>query len=345
MNMKEIQCAVNPVCGNMDFYKMDKEKVKNPLNIAIVGGGPAGMEASRWAIMRGHKPTIFEKNAELGGAILGCCLVPGKDKMKWYADWIRNEIADLGVDVKMEHVPTAEELKKFDVVLNATGAVSYIPEVNGKKDRVVPMEEAFACPKSTCEFYPKGSKRKNRKLGEKVIVWGDHYGAADLVAFLGAAGKDITVVTDRREFGSSVEVIHMYVLRKRMNQGDAEALHSKPFKYPVKVMESSTVHYIGEKEVQIIDGSLNKTTLEVDDIVTCNTRTNDEMAKVFKKVEAAGVPVVTVGDAKKPRNLYSAVKEGASFILYLDPDNAVTNANGALLDDLPLDAKRHLGFE
>jgi 2,4-dienoyl-CoA reductase-like NADH-dependent reductase (Old Yellow Enzyme family) len=345
MNMKEIQCTINPICGNMDFYKMDKEKVKNPLNIGIVGGGPAGMEASRWAIMRGHNPTIFEKSDELGGAILGCCLVPGKDKMKWYADWIRKEIADLGVDVKMKHVPNVEELKKFDVVLNATGAVSYIPEVNGKKDRVVLMEEAFACPKSTCEFYPKGSNRKNRKLGEKVIVWGDHYGAADLVAFLGAAGKDITVVTDRREFGSSVEVIHMYVLRKRMEQGDAEALHSKPFKYPVKLMESSTIYYIGEKEAQIIDGSLKKTTLEVDDIVTCNTRPNDEMAKVFKEVEAAGIPVVTAGDAKKPRNLYAAVKEGASFILYLDPDNAVTNSNGALLDDLPLDTKRHLGFK
>ena len=59
------------------------------------------------------------------------------------------------------------------------------------------------------------------------------------VTALAAMGKDVTVVTDRKEFGSSVEVIHMYVMRKRFAQGDAEALESKPYKYPVKVLENS----------------------------------------------------------------------------------------------------------
>jgi len=219
-----------------------------------------------------------------------------------------------------------------------------VPEVNGLKERVVPMEEAFACPKTSCEFYPEGSGRKNRKLGEKVIVWGDHYGAADLVAFLGAAGKDVTVVTDRKEFGSSVEVIHMYVLRKRMAQGDAEALSSRPYKYPVKVFESSLISHIGEKEVQVVDKNLNTTVVEADDIVTCYTRSNTALADVFAKVEAAGIPVITVGDAKRPRNLHAAVKEGATFSITLDPDYCVTNPNGELLNDLPIDVKKQLGF-
>jgi hypothetical protein len=244
----------------------------------------------------------------------------------------------------MKHVPTVEELKGYEVVLNATGAVSYVPEVMGLKEKVVSMEEAFSCPKATCEFYPKGSRRKGVKLGEKVIIWGDHYGAADLVAFLGAAGKDVTVVTDRKEFGSSVEVIHMYVLRKRMAQGDAEALHSKPYKFPVKVFQSSTLYNIGEKEVKIIDKNLNITTIPADDIVTCYTKSNTALAAIFEKVEAAGIPVVTVGDAKSPRNLHAAIKEGASFILQLDPDTCVKNPNGALLDKLPMDVKVQLGF-
>jgi thioredoxin reductase len=264
--------------------------------------------------------------------------------MKWYADWLRHEIRDMGIEVKMEHEPTLEELKKYEVVLNATGAVSYVPDVIGLKDRVVPLEEVFACPKTTCEFYPKDSGRKNRKLGEKVIVWGDHYAAADLVAFLGAAGKDVTVVTDRKEFGSSVEVIHMYVLRKRMAQGDAEALHSRPYKYPVKVFESSTLYEIGKKEVKIIDGNLNVTAIEADDIVTCYTKSNTALADIFEKVDAAGIPVITVGDAISPRNLHAAVKEGASFSLALDPDHCIKNPNNALIDDLPIDVKEQLGF-
>jgi hypothetical protein len=264
--------------------------------------------------------------------------------MKWYADWLRYEVRDLGVDVKMEHEPTFKELKEYEVVLNAIGAVSYVPDVHGAADKIVSLEEAFACPKSSCEFYPQGSNRTNKKLGEKVIIWGDHYGAADLVAFLGAAGKDITVVTDRKEFGSSVEVIHMYVLRKRMDQGDAEALSSRPYKYPVKVLQSSTLSFIGEKEATVIDNFMNKTTVEFDDIVTCYTRPNTAMDDIYEKLQAEGIPVVTVGDAKSPRNLHAAVKEGATFAVNLNPDHCVANPNGALLDELPMDVKNQLGY-
>jgi len=339
-----IQCAINPICGNMDFYKMDKTIAAHPLKVAIVGGGPAGMEAARWLVLKGHKPTIFEKKAEMGGAILGCCLTPGKEKMKWQADWMRGEIRDLGVDVKMCHVPTFEELKGYDVVLNATGAVSYVPEVNGMKEKVVPLESAFACPKVNCDFYPKDSGRKPAKLGEKVVVWGDHYGAADLVAYLGSIGKDVTVVTDRKEFGSSVEVIHMYVLRKRMEQGDAEALSSKPFKYPVKIYQNATLYNVSVGEVKIIEGSNKITTIAADDVVTCYTRPNDEMNDVFEKLQGAGIPVFTVGDAKSPRNLHAAIKEGAAFAVQLNSENFVMNPNGAFVDELPLDAKKQLGF-
>ena len=338
MAKKNIACAINPICGDLEFYKMDKSRAKKSLKIGIVGGGPGGMEAARWAVMKGHIPTIFEREAELGGAILGCCLVPGKDKMKWHADWMRNEVRDLGVDVRMGHEPAFEELKEYDIVLNATGAVSYVPEVNGLADKVVPLEHAFACPKVTCEFYPKESGRRPVKLGEKVVVWGDHYGAADLVAYLGAIGKDVTVVTDQKEFGSSVEVIHMYVLRKRMAQGDAEALSSKPYKYPVKVFESARLYSIGGNEVKVIDKSMNITTIPADDVVTCYTKPNTGMSAVFDQLEASGTPVVTIGDAKSPRNLHAAIKEGAQFVLQLSPDHLMKNANGALIDDLPLDA-------
>jgi thioredoxin reductase len=59
------------------------------------------------------------------------------------------------------------------------------------------------------------------KIGEKVLIWGDHYAAADTAAYLASIGKDVTIVTENRKFGSTVDVIHMYVLRKRFTQTDA----------------------------------------------------------------------------------------------------------------------------
>ncbi len=328
MAKKEIGCAINPACGHMEFDEM--KAAATPLNVAIVGGGPAGMEAARVATVRGHKVTLFEKTGELGGAILGCCMAPGKEKMKWYADWIRNQVKELNVDVRLHTCPGVEELKGYDIVLNATGASSYAPECIGK-ERVVPFEEAIACPKVNCPYHPKD--RTMRRIGEKVLVWGDHYAAVDTVTALAAMGKDVTVVTDRKEFGSSVEVIHMYVMRKRFAQTDAEALESKPYKYPVKVIENSTVYSIEEGKVVVMDKNFNRTELEIDDVVTCHTRSNTAL---FDELCAAGVPVINAGDSKSPRNLHAAVFEGALFGLKLE-EKLLMNSNHSVIDNLPID--------
>lgn len=333
MAKKEIGCAINPACGHMEFD--DLKPAAAPLKVGIVGGGPAGMEAARIATVRGHKVTLFEKTGELGGAILGCCMAPGKEKMKWYADWIRGQIKDLNVDVRLHTSPTVEQLKEFDVVLNATGAVSYVPECIGA-ERVVPFEEAIACPKVTCPFHPKD--RKMRKTGEKVLVWGDHYAAADTAAALAGMGKDVTIVTDKKEFAASVEVIHMYVLRKRFAQTDAEALHSEPFKYPVKVYENSTVYSIEDGKVVLMDKNFQRTELAIDDVITCNTRSNTAL---FDELMAAGVPVVNAGDSKAPRNLHAAVMEGATFGLKLE-ESVLMNPNHSVVDDLPADVRGQL---
>ena len=333
MAKKEIGCAINPACGHMEFDEM--KPAATPLKVGIVGGGPAGMEAARIATVRGHKVTLFEKSGELGGAILGCCMAPGKEKMKWYADWIRNQIKELNVDVRLRTCPTVEMLKEFDVVLNATGASSYVPECMGK-ERVVPFEEAIACPRVNCPHHPKD--RTMRKIGEKVLVWGDHYAAVDTVTALASMGKDVTVVTDRKEFGSSVEVIHMYVMRKRFAQTDAEALESTPYKYPVKVIENSTIYSIEEGKVVVMDKNFNRTELAIDDVVTCHTRSN--MA-LFDELCAAGVPVINAGDSKSPRNLHAAVMEGATFGLKLE-ESVMMNPNHSVINDLPADVRGQL---
>ncbi|HUX22519.1 MAG TPA: FAD-dependent oxidoreductase [Spirochaetia bacterium] len=330
MAKKEIACSINPACGNPKFAEI--QRTSTPVRVAVVGGGPAGMEAARVATERGHKVTIFEKTGELGGAILGCCMVNGKEKMRWYADWIRYQIADLKIEVKLHSSPTVSDLSSFDLIINATGAVSYVPEVHGLREKVVAFEETIACPKVTCEFHPKD--RKPRKLeGTRVVVWGDHYAAVDTISYLAAIGKEVIVVTDRKEFASTVEVIHMYVARKRFNLTDAEALTSKPFKYPVTIHEGSTIDEIRETEIVLIDHDFAKKTIPCDSVVSCWTRPNTEL---FEAARTAGLKVVNVGDSVAPRNLHAAVREGAMIGLTLE-EHLFVNPNHALMNDIPLD--------
>ncbi|MEN6364090.1 MAG: FAD-dependent oxidoreductase [Rectinema sp.] len=330
MAKKEIACAINPACGNLAMERM--QKAEKPLKVAVVGGGPAGMEAARIATERGHSVTVFEKTGELGGAILGCCLVRGKEKMKWYADWIRTQVAELGIDVRLCTEPSVEDLGAYDTVVNATGARSFVPECHGDRESVIPFEEVMACPKVSCEYHP--GDRKPRKLeGNKVIVWGDHYAAVDTVSYLAGIGKEVTVVTDKKEFAAAVEVVHMYVMRKRFKLEEAEALEPRPFKFPVTVLESCTVDEIRKGEVVLLDKEFGRKVVACDHVVTCWTRPNTAF---LDKLRAAGLPAVNVGDAVKVRNLHAAVREGAGAGLAID-GNRLFNSNDAPMDRIPLD--------
>ena len=191
----------------------------------------------------------------------------------------------------------------------------------------------IACPNVTCEFHPQDGRKPRRLEGSRVIVWGDHYAATDTVAYLASIGKDVIIVTDRPEFASSVEVIHMYVLRKRFQLTDAEALSSKPFKFAVTVHESCTIAEIRENEVVLIDKNLERTTVGCDHVVSCWTKPETVF---LGEMKAAGLNVVNIGDAVKPRNLHAAVKEGASVGLSLDANN-LCNSNDALVGELPID--------
>ena len=189
----------------------------------------------------------------------------------------------------------------------------------------------MACPKVACECHPGG--RRMRKLGGRVLLWGDGYPAADTAAFLAGIGKQVTIVTENREFASELEVIHMYVLRKRFAQGDAEVLHDRPYKHPVTVITNSTVHEIRAGEVVLQDKDFTRTTLEVEDVVSCHVRSDTAL---FTALRAAGVRVINVGDSLRPRNLYWAVKEGSAFGLAVD-EHLLFNPNHAILNELPMD--------
>ena len=331
MIKRHMRCAINPAIGDERFIHFGPAEKK--YNVAIVGGGPAGLEAARIARLRGHTVTIFEETQELGGAILSCCTVHGKNKMRWYADWIRQQCVRLGAEVKLGCTPAAADLKKFDAVLVAHGGTIRRPAIKGiDAKNVVTFEDVLRCKNKNCEYWPKGGKAEPAVVGDTALIWGDYYGAVDAAEKLGMEGKTIYLVTEHKEFGAWVEPCHKDVMMKRFKGGQGEALTSKTFAHPVTFINDSTVLEIGtDGTVVLVNGAFERSTLKVDTIVLANVDTDDTLYRSYRE---AGLLVTRIGDAKKVRNLRGAVTDGANIGLTLDAELRC-NANNEFISDLP----------
>jgi 2,4-dienoyl-CoA reductase-like NADH-dependent reductase (Old Yellow Enzyme family)/thioredoxin reductase len=330
MIRRDMRCAINPAVGDERFIHL--QSAKKACNVAVVGGGPGGMEAARICSLRGHKVTIFEKTGELGGAILYCCTVPGKNKMRWYADWLRQQMKKLGVDIKYNTEPTKANLKDYDVVLLASGAGVVRPEISGADlPIVVTFEDVLRCKNTKCEYYP-DDKTAPAECGQEVLIWGDHFGAADTAEMLGHAGKKVTIVTENRDFAEWMEPCHRDVMMKRFAGGNGEGLKSKTYANAVTIIPNSSVLEIKKDgTVVIISNEFKKSTVKVDTVVLAKVESNDSVYESFLET---GLNVAKIGDAKKIRNVRGAVTDGANVALVIE-EGAILNSNNGLISNLP----------
>ncbi|MBM3890759.1 MAG: hypothetical protein FJ388_16745, partial [Verrucomicrobia bacterium] len=334
MIKRDMRCAINPAVGDERFIHLPP--ARQPAKVAIIGGGPAGMEAARVASLRGHKPTIFEKTSELGGAMLYCCTVPGKTKMRWYADWLRHQIKKLGVEVKFRTEPDAKRLKDFDAVLLATGSRVVRPDIAGiNLPFVVTFEDVLRCKNKKCDYY-RADKLPPVECGDTVLIWGDHFGAADAAERLGHAGKKVFLVTPNRDFAEWMEPCHRDVMLKRFNGRNGEGLKGKTCAQPVTIIRQSAVTEIKKTgEVVLTDNAFCRSSLKVDNVVLALVEKDD---RLYDSLLDAGLNVAKIGDALRVRNVRGAVTDGANAALTLEKDSAL-NANNALIANLPTEVR------
>lgn len=336
MIKRDMRCAINPSVGDERFIHLPP--ARQPAHLAIVGGGPAGMEAARIARLRGHQVTLFEKTGELGGAILCCCTVPGKHKMRWYADWLRRQMHNLGVDVRFRAEPDVEQLRDFDTVLLASGSRLVRPGIPGiDLPLVISYEDVLRCSNTGCEYYP-SDRQPPAECGDAVLVWGDHFAAADTTEHLGHAGKRVYLVTPQREFAEWMEPCHRDVMLKRFSGRNGEGLQGKTYAHPVTILHQSTVTEIKESgEVILMDSRFAHSTVRVDNVVLAQVEADDSL---YETLLAAGLNVAKIGDAQSVRNVRGAVTDGANAALVLEK-NATLNANLTLISQLPTEVAWH----
>ena len=128
---KPIRCNLNPTLGNESTCAIKPAKVAK--KVAVIGAGPAGLEAAMSAKKAGHSVTVYEKNSHAGGQFHLASIPPCKGENIDFIVWQTNQCAKLDIPIKYNTEATVALMQneKPEVIVVATGAAPVKPPIKG----------------------------------------------------------------------------------------------------------------------------------------------------------------------------------------------------------------------
>ena len=186
-------CIHNPSTGRELDLPHTVDAAPAPRRVAVVGGGPAGLEAARILGERGHAVTLFEAGARLGGQLVLAATSPRRRDLLGIVDWRVQELDRLGVAVRPGTYAEPDELAAggWDVVIVATGGLPASPEIPGAPHVIDGWDILSGA----------------RRVTGRVLVFDDHGGnqALDVVeAVLRKSATELELVTPERTISPDV---------------------------------------------------------------------------------------------------------------------------------------------
>jgi 2,4-dienoyl-CoA reductase-like NADH-dependent reductase (Old Yellow Enzyme family) len=106
--------------------------------VAIVGGGPAGLEAARVTAARGHEVVLHEATDRLGGQVVLAARLDRRREIIGITDWLAAEARHHGADLRLNSYLESDDILAGapDVVVIATGGTPNTSFLEGGQDLV-----------------------------------------------------------------------------------------------------------------------------------------------------------------------------------------------------------------
>ena len=313
-------CAVNAELGHYDEGPIERADALR--TVAVIGGGPGGMEAARVAALRGHRVVLFERSKQLGGtARFSALTTPMNAELVRY---LSTMMSDLDVEVRLGSPATVEALRALapDAVVVATGARRERPAVPGSDlphvlsgddlramltgdDPTVMSRLPFAKRLivsagrslgllSTIDRVRHWSTRW-MPLGRDVVVVGGGLVGVELAEFLAERGRRVTVLEEGDKL--AVEMAH---------PRRARALHEAR-SHGVEFVTGASLRSIGRDSVEYAVGEDVCVAKASQVIIASGVEPDHALADSLR---AEGFEVSVVGDAESVGYIEGAVRSG-----------------------------------
>ena len=282
-NRQFLSCVLNAENGYENTRSIQPAAQKK--KIAVLGGGPAGLEAARVAALRGHDVTLFEKTTTLGGQLNIACVPPRKEEMRRAAQDLIHAVCNAGVHLCMGQTRTAEQLKDagFEAVINAVGAHSAAPRIPGIDS--VNVADAWKVLAGEQQVY-----------GTVAVIGGGMVGC-ETAEYLAARGCKVSVIEmmDKIAAGESTTILPTLLENYKTYGVEQYPSHKvKEFRMDAVVCENK-------------DGA--EVTIPCDYIVLAMGARSNEFDDAA--LEAASIPVYSIGDAAgKAADISNAIRTG-----------------------------------
>jgi 2,4-dienoyl-CoA reductase-like NADH-dependent reductase (Old Yellow Enzyme family)/thioredoxin reductase len=275
-----LKCAINPVAGREGEFKITPtSQVKK---VFIAGGGPAGLEAGRVAALRGHKVFLYEKNI-IGGQLNLACIPPGRNEIKMFVDFERDQLDRLGVEIKHQEL-TLDIIRQEqpDTVIIATGAYPKSLEIPGNDNKkVISAWDAL---------------RGDIPQGKVLIIGGKQIGA-ETAEFLASRGIDVTLVEES-------DMIARDIAHLPLSHGFLLLSLSL---LKVTILTKTKIEEITEPGA-IANQKGKHITIAADSVVVALGSKSDRT--LASQLETMGIEFHLAGDCEGIGRLYKAVKQG-----------------------------------